>query len=311
MNTIESEIAKQRVPRLSAWERWFNRNLKYLLVAPAALLLLSLIIYPLVFNLNMSFYRVTLLNIRDGWEFVGADHYISLLENPAHWRALNRTFVFLILTVGIQLIVGMIAALAFNVNFRGKNPLMTLALVPMLITPVAVGLFWRMMLNTEWGIVNYYVQKLGFERVVWLGTPTMAFITVILVEIWWGLSFVILVLLGGLSALPVEPFEAAEIDGASGWQQFRYLTLPLLKPVILVITTIRAIDAFRAFDLIFTLTKGGPADATRVYSIHIYYEAFERTLFGQGAASSMFLFGLVLLLSSGLIRGLVSDGEKR
>ena len=201
----------------------------------------------------------------------------------------------------------MIAALSLNTKFKGKGIVITLAMMPMIITPVAVGLFWRMMLNTEWGIINYYVQKLGFDSVVWLGTPRNAFITVIFVEIWWGISFVILVLLGGLSNLPIEPFEAAEVDGATAWQKFVYVTLPMMKSVILVIATIRTIDAFRAFDLIYTLTKGGPADATRIFSVQIYYTAFERAEFGLGAAASMFLFVIVMIVSIGLIKELVPN----
>lgn len=287
-------------------ERVVDRYLPYLLVAPAILLLLGLIAYPLIFNLNLSLRDVSILNIRTGnWDWIGLRNYVRTIQNPDNLNAFGRTVVFLFATVSLELVLGMLAAIVFNTNFRGKGFLLTLALVPMMITPVAVGLIWRMLLNAQWGIVNYYLSVVGLPAIVWLGTPTTAFISVILVEVWWSVSFVILVFLGGLSALPTEPFEAAAIDGASSWQVFRFITLPLMVPLIIVVATIRAIDAFRAFDVIYSLTQGGPADATRVYALQIYQTGFQNANFGLAAAQAMLLFVVVMILSSGLIRGLV------
>jgi multiple sugar transport system permease protein len=287
-------------------ERTIDHWLPWLLVAPAILLLLGLIAYPLIFNLNLSLHDVSILNIRSGdWDMIGLRNYVRTLQNPDNISAFQRTVIFLVATVALELVLGMLAAVVFNTGFRGKGYLLTLALVPMMITPVAVGLIWRMLLNAQWGIVNYYLSAVGLPEVVWLGTPTTAFLSVILVEVWWGVSFVILVFLGGLSALPTEPFEAAAIDGASSWQVFRYVTLPLMMPLILVVGTIRAIDAFRAFDVIYTLTQGGPGDATRVYALQIYQTGFQNANFGLAAAQAMLLFVVVMILSSGLLRGLV------
>jgi multiple sugar transport system permease protein len=277
-----------------------------MLVTPAIVTLIGLIAYPLIFNLNLSIHDVTILNIRSGeWDMIGLRNYVRTLQDRDSIDAFGRTLVFLVATVTLEVVLGLLAALIFNTSFRGKGFLMTLALVPMMITPVAVGLIWRMLLNAQWGIVNYYLSAVGLPEVVWLGTPTTAFISVILVEVWWGVSFVILVFLGGLSSLPTEPFEAAAIDGASSWQTFRFVTLPLMWPLILVVVTIRAIDAFRSFDVIYTLTQGGPADATRVFALEIYRTGFQNANFGLAAAKAMLLFVAVMILSSGLLRGLV------
>jgi len=287
-------------------ERRIDRWLPYLLVLPATLLLIGLIAYPLIFNMNLSLHDVSILNIRSGdWDMIGLRNYVRTIQNTDNINAFGRTLAFLVATVSLELVLGMAAALVFNAEFRGKGFLMTLALVPMMITPVAVGLIWRMLLNAQWGIVNYYLGAVGLPEVVWLGTPPTAFMSVVLVEVWWGVSFVILVFLGGLSALPTEPFEAAAIDGASSWQAFRYVTLPLMMPLITVVATIRAIDAFRAFDVIYTLTQGGPADATRVFALQIYQTGFQNANFGLAAAQAMLLFVIVMILSSGLIRGFV------
>ncbi len=288
-------------------ERFVDRNLRYILVAPALLLMLALIAYPLVFNVNLSLRDVSILNIRSGdWTFIGLRNYIQTLTNTDNVNAFVRTLIFLVATVSGELVIGIAAALVFNIDFRGKGMLMTLVLVPMMITPVAVGLMWRMLLNNEWGIINYYLTLFHLPAPVWLGDSTTALVSVILVDIWWGVSFVILVLLGGLAALPAEPFEAAAIDGANRWQTFRFLTLPMLSPLLVVVATIRAIDAFREFDIIYTLTQGGPADATRVYALQIYTTGFTNANFGLAAAQAMILFLIVMVLSGGLLRGLAS-----
>jgi multiple sugar transport system permease protein len=295
----------QRVARL------FDRHLSIVLVAPAVLLLAALIAYPLAFNAYISLHDVSLLNIRrGGWPAVGLHNYLLAVQERDNIQAFIRTLLFLVGTVGPELVLGMAGALAFNTSFAGKGFLMTLALVPMMVTPVAVGLVWRMLLNAQWGIINYYLRVVGLPPQVWLGTPVVAFLSVTMVEIWWGVSFVILVLLGGLSALPSEPFEAAAIDGASSWQAFRYVTLPLMSRLILVLATIRSIDAFRAFDMIYVLTQGGPADATRVFALQVYTTGFERAQFGLAAAQAMLLFVVVMGLSGGLIRGLASSDQR-
>lgn len=164
----------------------------------------------------------------------------------------------MLVTVTGQLVLGMIGALTLNTALKGRGLLTVVVLIPMMMTPVAVGLFWRMLLNNQWGIINYFLSLFGIDAIPWLSQSTFAFISVCMVQIWWGVSFVMLVLLGGLSALPPEPFEAAQVDGAGRWRSFTLITLPSLSPVISIVVMLRAIDAFREFDIIYTLTQGDP-----------------------------------------------------
>jgi multiple sugar transport system permease protein len=285
--------------------RLADRHLPLLMVAPAMLVLVGLVAYPFAFNVDLALHRVSLLNIRaKEWPFVGSDNILRVLSDPFSHAALVRTMIFAACSVVLQLIIGLAGAMAFNVAFRGKAALMVLALVPMMVTPVVVGIAWRMLLNYDWGIVNYAFGLVGIAPRAWLSDPFWAMVSIIVVQVWWGVSFVILVLLGGLTALPREPFEAAEIDGASRWQAFRFITLPLLTPILAVLAMIRTIDAFREFDIIYTLTGGGPGGATRVFALELYFVAYERGDFGLSAAQALLLLLLIMLLTVPLVRTL-------
>ena len=289
---------------------FMDRKIHLILVAPAVLIMGGLVIYPFLYNINLSFHNASLFNIRSGdFDFVGLKNYVDTFKDPFVQRALLRTFYFSIITVFLQISLGLIAALAFNNDFKGKGFLMPLALAPMMITPVAVGLFWRMLLNTKWGVINYLMTVLGLPPQSWLADQSIAFIAIIVVQVWWGISFVFLVLLGGLSALPKEPYESAMMDGATSWQSFRSITLPLLKPILLVVATIRIIDALREFDIIYTLTGGGPGDSTRVFTLELFQIAFERGNYGLAAAQAMILLLIILVLTFGLVRALSRTGE--
>ncbi len=302
---MERNLDKKQKTFYSRLFESIDRHIHLIMVLPAVLILGGLIIYPFAFNLYLSFHDASIFNIRSGdFVFIGLQNYINTFKDPFVQKALIRTFYFSSATVILQLVIGMVAALAFNTDFRGKGLLMPLALSPMMITPVAVGLFWRMLLNSKWGLVNYLLSVVGIAPLTWLADQKLAFLSIIAVQVWWGVSFVFLVLLGGLSALPKEPFESATIDGATSFQAFWYITLPLLKPVILVVTTIRIIDALREFDIIYTLTGGGPGDATRVFTLELFQVAFERGNYGLAAAQAMILLIIILFLTFGLVRAL-------
>lgn len=285
--------------------RLLDERLNVFFVLPALIVLVGLVLYPLVFNLYVSVHRVSLLNIRGlVWAYVGTANFERILTDPFTHAALWRTTIFAIASVVLQLALGLAGALAFNVKFRGKAAFMVLALMPMMVTPVVVGIAWRMQLNYDWGLVNHWVTLLGMSRIEWLSDPTVAMLSIILVQVWWGVSFVMLVLLGGLAGLDPSLYEAAEVDGATRWQVFRYITLPMLRPVLLVIAMIRTIDALREFDLIYTLTGGGPGGATRVFALELFYTAYERGDFGMSAAQALLLMVLVLLVASRLVNAL-------
>jgi multiple sugar transport system permease protein len=297
--------------RSKSFMEYLDRKIHLIMVAPAILILFGLVIYPFIFNINLSIHDASIFNIRSGdYNFIGLKNYIDTVKDPFVQKAFIRTIYFASVTVVLQLILGMIAALAFNHGFKGKNILMPLALAPMMITPVAVGLFWRILLNSQWGIINYLLSVFGIPAQFWLSDPKLAFISIIVVQVWWGVSFVFLIILGGLSALPKEPYESAYIDGASKLQAFWYITMPLLRPVLTVIATIRIIDALREFDIIYMLTGGGPGDSTRVFTLELFVTAFERGQYGVAAAQAIILLIIILLLTSGLVRALAQTGSK-
>ena len=312
MKSVLSEFFSELEVRKGHQHRLFtflDRKINYIMVAPAILILFGLVIYPFVFNINLSVHDVTLFNIRSGdWNFVGLRNFIATFTDSFVQKTFIRTLLFAATTVVLQLALGLVAALAFNVDFRGKSILMPMALAPMMITPVAVGLFWRILLNSKWGIINFLLGVVDIPPVNWLANPVMAFVTIIIVQVWWGVSFVFLVILGGLSALPKEPFDSAYIDGASSFQAFRYITLPLLRPVLAVVATIRIIDALREFDIIYTLTGGGPGDSTRVFTLKLFMTAFERGQYSLAAAQAIILLVIIMILTSGLIRALTRTG---
>ena len=282
-----------------------DRNIGVMMVLPAFVVLIGLVAYPLAFNAYIAFHRVGLLNIRGAvWPYVGLLNFERIIEDPFNHAALLRTALFASASVALQLALGLAGALAFNVRFRGKALFLVLCLVPMMVTPVVVGIAWRMLLNYDWGIVNYLIGTVGVGRLPWLADNTLSMVAIIVVQVWWGVSFVMLILLGGLTALPREPFEAAAIDGASDLQVFRYVTLPLLAPVLLVVGTIRTIDALREFDLIYTLTGGGPGGSTRVFALELYYTAYERGDFGMSAAQAILLTMLIMVFTVRLVRRL-------
>lgn len=305
MNTVAARM-REDAPRAGALapllER-IDRNIGLVMVLPALVVLLGLVLYPLGFNIYIAFHRVTLLNIRGAfWQFVGTLNFERIALDPFNHAALWRTAVFATASVGLQLALGLAGALAFNIKFRGKPLLMVLCLVPMMVTPVVVGIAWRMLLNYDWGFANYLLSLVNIGPQPWLADTTLSMVSIIIVQVWWGVSFVMLILLGGLTSLPREPFEAAAIDGASDWQVFRYVTLPLLMPVMLVVATIRTIDALREFDLIYTLTGGGPGGATRVFALELFYTAYERGDFGMSSAQAILLVVLIMIFTVRLVR---------
>jgi multiple sugar transport system permease protein len=289
---------------------WFDDRIHIMFIIPAMAVLLGLVVYPLFFNVNLSLHKVNMLNFTSSnWKFVGLDNFIKTLGDKTVTDALVRTFVFMLVTVTGQLVLGMIGALTLNTALKGRGLLTVVVLIPMMMTPVAVGLFWRMLLNNQWGIINYFLSLFGIDAIPWLSQSTFAFISVCMVQIWWGVSFVMLVLLGGLSALPPEPFEAAQVDGAGRWRSFTLITLPSLSPVISIVVMLRAIDAFREFDIIYTLTQGGPGVSTRVFSLQLYLTSFESQDFSTGAAQALILTTITLLLASRLIRSMSGESN--
>jgi multiple sugar transport system permease protein len=295
MNSVKS-------PSGFSWNRFYRRNEYLFYISPAFITLFVILIYPLGYSFWLSFHKWTLQTFKQGIPWVGFQNYVNLFSNPEFLKSLQITFTFLISAIFFEFVLGMGLALLLNHDLKGKNIMRSLILLPMMCTNVVIGLTFRLLFNYQFGLVNYYLTQLGFAPVQWLSNPTMAMRAVIIVDVWNTTSFVALLLLAGLQALPEEPYEAAHIDGASAIQRFRYLTLPLLRPTILVVLIWRFIDTFRIFDVIYLLTGGGPARATETVSIYVYRNGFQLFNLGLASASSYIMILIMLVVAAILAR---------
>lgn len=268
---------------------------------PGLFVLLAVVVFPLGYAALTSFYDYSLIQPTFD-NFIGMGNYREMLEDPYLSTSLWVTLKFVIASVIIEFSFGMAVALAMNSINRFKSFYYVILLAPLLINPVVVGLMWRMLLHSELGIVNYVIGLVGIDPVNWLGNPRSAFWTVVLVDIWHQVSFMVILLLAGLSSLPREPYEAARMDGASSFLCFIHITLPLMRPVIIIALLLRFIFAIKTFDIIYIMTKGGPGVATDLVSYFIYRAAFFGLDIGLASAMSVTLLILILALTSYLYR---------
>ncbi|CAN5539873.1 sugar ABC transporter permease [soil metagenome] len=272
-----------------------------MMTAPGLSALLLIVLFPLLFTIFTSAFDYTLLH-RSYDTFVGLDNYGTVIAEQYFGQSLLVTLEFVVAVVVLEFLLGFTVALMLNAVTRFKNVYYLILLLPLLINPVVVALIWRMFLHPELGIVNYLLSLVHIGPVNWLGDVRIAFWTVVLVDIWHQVSFMIILLLAGLSALPREPYEAARMEGASTVQAFFYVTLPLMRPVIAVTLLIRLIFAVKTFDLVFIMTRGGPGTSTDLISYYIYRSAFFGLNIGQASAISVLLFIIVLSMTAYLYR---------
>lgn len=276
-----------------------------LFVLPSLLALIAIVIFPTIFLWYVS---LTNYDLSMGWEqksFVGLRNFSFLFfEDKDFWHSLKISLLFAGITVGLEFILGLGIALLFHRRVWGKRIWMSCLILPMVITPTIISLIWKLMLNTEYGVLNFILSQLGLGKVNWLG-PREAFWSLILVDVWEWTPFVALILYAGLQALPQEPYEAAIVDGANSGQIFFYLTLPLLRPMIVIALLLRSIDALKMFDVVYGLTQGGPGNATELMSLHIYRLGFRHTNWiGRASANAVILLFLSTLLTTVLLRTL-------
>jgi multiple sugar transport system permease protein len=272
-----------------------------LLITPAALLLLLFQVVPIVIGANASFRDWTLYNAKKTW--IGLDHYAEVLGDPAFlFVVLPNTFLFMVLSVAGALAIGLGLALLLNRPFAGQKLVQTILLLPLMVAPVIAAIMMRWMFNDQFGIVNAVLEGLGFDGEPWLVQRWSAFGIILLTDVWLWTPWFTLLLLAGLQSLPKEPFEAAAIDGTSAWRVFRFLTVPMLRPVIVVCVVIRAIDSFRTFDIVWTLTGGGPGRSTELFSLYAYVHAFLNLDLGRGSAAAIIGGLIILVIGMGLYR---------
>ena len=277
-----------------------RKYMGYVLLIPTLSLLVFLSIIPFIYALILSFRQLDLKIPRMSGQFIGLDNYRYLMrEDGEFWHAMVITVVFLVVVVGVELLLGFTLAMLLNREFRGKRSLVSLAVVPMMIAPVAVGLMWRVALNYELGIITYLIKSVGIPlKEALLGTTATALPTLMVIDIWQWTPFIFLIMLAGLHGLPKEPYEAAQVDGASRYQIFRLVTLPLLKPLIIIALLLRVIDAFKTFDQVYILTGGGPGNATDLVCMFAYRVNFTLWNLGYGASVVIVIFILILIVTA-------------
>jgi multiple sugar transport system permease protein len=272
------------------------------LLAPVLAVLLGLAVYPLVYAVRVS------LQSEAGW---GLGNFARLVQDSFFWAALAHTFVYALSALTLEFLLGLGLALLLDRNLRGRNLFRALLLIPMMLPPVVVGVTWRLLFNPTFGAINGTLKRFGIDTaaLTWTASPKLAMLSVIAVDVWQWTPFMFLILLAGLQAIPQEPYEAALIDGANAWQIFRDITLPLLKPAILIALLLRTMDLLRVFDQIFILTEGGPGFATETVSLYIYRTAFRFGDFGYAAAMSFVLLLITNAISVVWLRLLYPETE--
>jgi len=272
-----------------------GRLYPYLLVAPTVLFLLAVFLYPVLYSLYLSSRQMQLFEFGTGGRFAGLANYLAAAGDPLVWNAVTRTGGFVVGAVALELALGLTIALFLNQRLPGRRFLRAIALFPLMLTPVVLGITFRILFNYSYGFINYALDRVGIEPVVWLASTPWAMIAVIITDVWNQTPFVTLLLLAGLQSIPEEYYEAARVDGAGAVLRFLHVTLPLLAPVVFVAVFWRFVATFRVFDIVFVMTGGGPAESTETLSILVNKLAFS---YGQLGYSATVAVGMVLFTAT-------------
>ncbi|MDH3279824.1 MAG: sugar ABC transporter permease [Gammaproteobacteria bacterium] len=274
-----------------------ERRFALLLTSPTLLVLLLTTTFPLIYLVWNSFQTINLaMPFLDG--FAGFDNYVDMWGDQRYWHAIRLTGIYTVTSVSLQIIIGMGLALLIMQIPRGQWIFRIVAILPIVLAPVVVGLFWRtLMLSPNFGLVDFLLQWLGFEQVNWLGAPTPALISVIIIHTWQWTPFAFLVFLASLTALPPDVYEAAKIDKTNALQRFWHITLPLLRPAIVIVVIMRAMISLAAFAAIFAATGGGPGTASEILNLYAFKTSFVELNFGYGSALAVSLLVITMAVS--------------
>jgi multiple sugar transport system permease protein len=289
------------LPRGSGLERWVERHLRELMLGPAILILAGLTLFPSIYMIGAAFMRIS-PNPDVPVEFVGLGNFTRMLGDAELQIGFWNTLVFTIFAVGMEFFLGLGLALLFERYVRRFQFLKTILMMPMMLPTITVAITWKLIYQPQFGVLNELMYNLGLPSQAWAGDVNLAMLTIIAVDIWQWTPFMFLLMLAGLAGLPTEPYEAAQVDGASAWRQFWDLTLPFLKPVIAIALLLRTMDALRLFDIVFVLTAGGPANATVTVSYYIYKVCRRFLDIGYAAAISLVVLAITVGVSTWFIR---------
>jgi multiple sugar transport system permease protein len=285
-----------------------SHRLALLFIVPSLVFVSVFTLYPIVESFRLSFYRMILTLPWLGQKMVGWENYLDLWTDPVAWQALRTTLLFVAVTVPSELLLGLGMALVMNEAFRGRGVLRAVVLIPWAIPTVVSSQMWRFIFNDRYGLFNFVL--FGGDTAQYfapLADPRFAMLAIMAAEIWKTAPFAALIILAGLQTISDEVYEAASIDGATSWQKFRHVTLPLLWPALLLALLFRTIDALRVFDLVFVMTQGGPADATNVLQFYGYKKTFAEGMIGYGSTIAVTVFMISLILALAYLRALKSE----
>lgn len=304
---VKQQAQNMGAPSNSFWTKlkhFFTLETKWtavLLMSPIVIFLLCTTVFPTIYALIISLQSYNLADVA-GREFIGLGNFTKLFADSQFWNAMKVTGIFLSGSLFFEMILGFCLALLISKNFRGNRLVKTIFLLPTVTTPVVVGLIWVMMYDAQFGVINYFLTSVGLSPQDWLANSDKAIWALIVVDIWEWTPFVALVILAGLQSLPTEPYEAARVDGASSWQMFRHVTLPMVKHYVIVAFIFRFMDAFRWFDTIYVMTKGGPGTATQTLNMFGYFSAFEYLNMGYAAAIGIVMLIMMILISQVFVK---------
>jgi multiple sugar transport system permease protein len=285
-------IARSRPGARSA-VYWVDRSFVWWSFLPAVILMGVLTLYPIANLIWMSVSTIEFVQGRDLWAFTPARNLDLLMSDRVLRYAVVNTLIFVTVSVAAEMVLGLGLALLIGRLTRGKGMIRTVMILPILVPPVAIGSMWKLMYNYDFGVFNQMATAFGLEPINWLGSTSLALLSVIIVDIWHWTPFVFLILFAAVEGLPVDVLEAARVDGASGWRELRHIVLPLLRPALAVALTFRSILAFKVFDEVYLLTSGGPGTSTELISLHLYKVFFEQNQLGYGAMLSLAVIGAI------------------
>lgn len=286
-----------------------ENRLMFGLLSPSVLFVFLISIVPLAYTFYLSFQNYNLLKPANA-SFAGIKNYVELFSNPTIRSTILTTFRYTIWTVVLSTLVGVILAVVVNSIQKGKTFFRVVFFVPMMLSGVVVGVLWRFLFNSDLGVINYLLELVGLGRVNWVGTTTTAMVCILVADVWQWSSYTFINTLAALEALNPEPLEAARVDGANSWQLFFMIKLPSIAPVIAVSVVFRTIWAFRSFDLIYSLTSGGPGTSTTTMAIEIYKLAFNQYDIGTSSALSVLMFILLMGISVIILRNTMKEDKK-
>lgn len=272
----------------------------YLYIVPAVIAMICMCIFPVIVLFYNSFTNYSL--IRPTTNFIGFANYVELFSSYKFYDACVITLKYVAIAVACEMVLGFIFALLFQVRFPIKKIARTVIVLPMVATPIAMCYLWSFMFNPKMGILNYLLSLVGIPAQLWAADPSTALASILMIDIWMQTPFVFLIFSSGMSALAQDYFEAALVDGASFWQMLRNILFPLIKPIITIVLMFRLIDAFKVFDLIFTITAGGPGRATTTLNILIYLNAFDYNRMGYASALAVIMWMFIMMLSVVLVK---------